>query len=120
MMKCCTAAPTTNATRASTPVSNSMNMFEIAHSLHRQYGPDPWCIYRGKHLMNFVDNHDVTRLASILTNKEHIRPAYGLLNGHAQAFHVSIMAVNGVKKVQKHQTMIMLCDRVLMHQSQMN
>lgn len=60
---------------------NSMNMFEIAHSLHRQYGLDPWCIYRGKHLMNFVDNHDVTRLASILTNKEHIRPAYGLLMG---------------------------------------
>ena len=60
---------------------NSMNMFEIAHSLHRQYGPDSWCIYRGKHLMNFVDNHDVTRLASILTNKEHIRPAYGLLMG---------------------------------------
>ena len=60
---------------------NSMNMFEIAHSLHRQYGPDPWCIYRGKHLMNFVDNHDVTRLASILTNKDHIRPAYGLLMG---------------------------------------
>ena len=60
---------------------NCMNMFEIAHSLHRQYGPDPWCIYRGKHLMNFVDNHDVTRLASILTNKEHIRPAYGLLMG---------------------------------------
>ena len=60
---------------------NSMNMFEIAHSLHRQYSSDPWCIYRGKHLMNFVDNHDVTRLASILTNKEHIRPAYGLLMG---------------------------------------
>ncbi len=60
---------------------NSMNMFEIAHSLHRQYGSDPWCIYRGKHLVNFVDNHDVTRLASILTNKKHIRPAYGLLLG---------------------------------------
>lgn len=60
---------------------NSMNMFEIAHSLHRQFGNDPWCIYRGKHLMTFVDNHDVTRLASILTNKDHIRPAYGLLMG---------------------------------------
>lgn len=58
---------------------NSMNMFEIAHSLHRQYGSDQWCIYRGRHLVTFVDNHDVTRLASILTNKEHIRPAYGLL-----------------------------------------
>ena len=60
---------------------NSMNMFEIAHSLHRQFGSDQWCIYRGKHLMTFVDNHDVTRLASILTNKKHIPLAYGLLIG---------------------------------------
>lgn len=60
---------------------NSMNLFEIAHSLHRQFGADPWCIYRGKHLVTFVDNHDVTRLASILSNKEHIPLAYGLLFG---------------------------------------
>lgn len=60
---------------------NSMNLFEIAHSLHRQYGPDPWCIYQGKHLMTFADNHDVTRLASILTNKNHIPLAYGILFG---------------------------------------
>ena len=60
---------------------NCMNMFEIAHSLHRQFGSDQWCIYRGKHLMTFVDNHDVTRLASILTNKKHIPMAYGLLMG---------------------------------------
>ena len=60
---------------------NCMNMFEIAHSLHRQFGSDQWCIYRGKHLMTFVDNHDVTRLASILTNKKHIPLAYGLLLG---------------------------------------
>lgn len=60
---------------------NSMNMFEIAHSLNRQYGPEQWCIYRGKHLMSFVDNHDVTRIASILTNKNHLPLAYGLLLG---------------------------------------
>ena len=60
---------------------NSMNMFEIAHSLNRQYGPDQWCIYRGKHLMSFVDNHDVTRIASILTNKNHLPLTYGLLLG---------------------------------------
>lgn len=60
---------------------NSMNLFEIAHSLHRQFGADPWCIYQGKHLMTFADNHDVTRLASILTNKEHIPLAYGLMLG---------------------------------------
>lgn len=60
---------------------NSMNMFEIAHSLNRQYGSENWCIYRGKHLMNFVDNHDVTRIESILTNKKHLPLAYGLLFG---------------------------------------
>ena len=60
---------------------NSMNMFEIAHSLNRQYGPEQWCIYREKHLMSFVDNHDVTRIASILTNKNHLPLTYGLLLG---------------------------------------
>lgn len=60
---------------------NSMNMFEIAHSLNRQYGPEQWCIYRGKHLMSFVDNHDVTRIASMLTNKNHLPLTYGLLLG---------------------------------------
>ena len=60
---------------------NSQNMFEIAHSLHRQFGGDPWCIYQGKHLLSFADNHDVTRLASILTDKHCIRPAYGVLFG---------------------------------------
>lgn len=60
---------------------NSMNLFEIAHSLNRQYGPEEWCIYRGKHLMNFVDNHDVTRIASLLTNPNHLPLAYGILFG---------------------------------------
>lgn len=60
---------------------NSMNMFEIAHSLQRQYGPEQWCLYRGKHLMTFVDNHDVTRIASILTNRNHLPLTYGILLG---------------------------------------
>ena len=60
---------------------NSMNLFEIGHSLNRQFGPEQWCIYRGKHLLAFSDNHDVSRLASILTNKRHLVPAYGLLLG---------------------------------------
>ena len=60
---------------------NSVNMFEIAHSLHRQFGGDPWCIYQGKHLLSFADNHDVTRLASILTDPACVRPAYGVLFG---------------------------------------
>ena len=60
---------------------NSMNMFEICHSLKNQFGPEGWCRYRGKHLLCFVDNHDVTRVASILTNPEHLPLIYGLLFG---------------------------------------
>ena len=58
---------------------NSMNMFEINHSLQRQFGNDSWCIYRGKHLLSFVDNHDVSRVASILSNENHLPLIYGLL-----------------------------------------
>ena len=58
---------------------NSMNMFEINHSLLRQFGPENWTIYKGKHLLSFVDNHDVSRVASILTNEKHLPLIYGML-----------------------------------------
>ncbi len=60
---------------------NSMNMFEIGFSLNRQFGPENWTLYKGKNLLCFADNHDVTRLATILANKEHWKPLYGLLLG---------------------------------------
>ena len=60
---------------------NSMNMFEIVHSLLRQFGPENWTLYKGKHLLTFVDNHDVTRIASILQNENHLVPIYGLAFG---------------------------------------
>lgn len=58
---------------------NSMNMFEIAHSIQRQFGKEQWCLYRGKHLLTFVDNHDVNRIASALTNEKHLPLIYGLM-----------------------------------------
>lgn len=60
---------------------NSMNMFEINHSLLRQFGPENWTLYKGKHLLSFVDNHDVTRIASILTNEKHLPLIYALCFG---------------------------------------
>lgn len=60
---------------------NSMNLFEITHSLIRQFGPEPWTLYKGLHLLCFVDNHDVTRAASVLTNPAHLPVLYGLLFG---------------------------------------
>ncbi|MEG1741431.1 MAG: alpha-amylase family glycosyl hydrolase [Acetivibrio sp.] len=60
---------------------NSLNMFEINHSLLRQFGPEDWTLYRGKHLLSFVDNHDVTRIASNLTNEKHLPLIYGMCFG---------------------------------------
>lgn len=58
---------------------NDLNMFEIAHSLNRQFGREQWCLYTGKNLYSFVDNHDVSRIATMLKNKEHLNPIYSLL-----------------------------------------
>lgn len=58
---------------------NSKNFFEICHSLNRQFGQDPWCLYTGKQLFNFVDNHDVVRIASQLEDKNHIPLIYAML-----------------------------------------
>ena len=60
---------------------NSYNMFEIVHSLKRQFGPEQWTLYKGKHLFSFVDNHDVGRIASVLDNPYHILAAYGMIYG---------------------------------------
>ena len=60
---------------------NSMNMFEIVHSLLRQFGPENWTLYKGKHLLSFVDNHDVSRIASTLTNERHLPLIYAMAFG---------------------------------------
>lgn len=57
---------------------NEHNYFEIAHTVKRLYGmggnrPD------GLRLYNFLDNHDVERIASKLTNKGHYYPVHILL-----------------------------------------
>lgn len=60
---------------------NSMNMFEINHSLLRQFGQDGQGLYRGMKLLSFVDNHDVSRVASILQNEKHLPLIYAVLFG---------------------------------------
>ncbi len=60
---------------------NSMNMFEIVHSLLRQFGPENWTLYKGCHLLSFVDNHDVSRIASNLTNESHLPLIYAMAFG---------------------------------------
>lgn len=54
---------------------NSLNMFEMAHTIKRNYGE----MYRGQTLFSFVDNHDVERIASKLTDLEKLPLIYGML-----------------------------------------
>ncbi len=60
---------------------NSANMHEISFSLNRQFGAENWCLYTGKNLLSFVDNHDVARIATVLENKEHLPLVYGMMFG---------------------------------------
>ena len=45
------------------------------------YDSTNWTLYKGKHLLSFVDNHDVTRVASILNNIRHLPLIYALAFG---------------------------------------
>lgn len=56
---------------------NDKNYFEIGYSLNRQFGNGG--IYKDLCLYNFVDNHDVNRLASMLKKQEHLPVVYTLL-----------------------------------------
>lgn len=58
---------------------NSNNLFEIEHSLTRLFSAQPWALYTGKSLMNFVDNHDVERAATALREKRNLLNLYTLL-----------------------------------------
>ncbi len=49
---------------------NDHNYFEIAHSLNRQFSYGG--IYQNIYTYNFVDNHDVNRIASELHDKNHL------------------------------------------------
>jgi len=53
------------------------NYFEIAYALNRQFGEGE--LYQHLPLYNFVDNHDVNRVASNLRSPAHLYPLYLLL-----------------------------------------
>jgi glycosidase len=58
---------------------NSQNLFEIEHSLTRLFSDQPWALYTGKRMLNFVDNHDVVRAYTALLEKRNINNLYTLL-----------------------------------------
>lgn len=56
---------------------NDRNYFEFAHSVDREFGD--WGMYKNLYLYNFADNHDVTRLASIIRDKKLQKNVYTML-----------------------------------------
>ncbi|WP_026888455.1 alpha-amylase family glycosyl hydrolase [Clostridium beijerinckii] len=77
---------------------NDKNYFEIAYSLNRLFGSGG--IYKNLCLYNFVDNHDVNRLASTLKKSEYIYNSYILLYtmpGVPSVYYGSEYGLKGVK-----------------------
>lgn len=78
---------------------NDNNFFEIAYSLKRQFGQGG--IYRNIPLYNFLDNHDVNRIASTLKCSEHLPLVYGLLftmPGVPSVYYGSEFAIQGKRE----------------------
>ncbi|MDY6867615.1 MAG: alpha-amylase family glycosyl hydrolase [Chloroflexota bacterium] len=78
---------------------NDANYYEVAYTLNRQFGEEG--LYRGSYLYNFVDNHDVDRVASKLDIPAHLYPLYLLLftmPGIPSVYYGSEWGVEGVKQ----------------------
>lgn len=77
---------------------NDKNYFEIAHSLRRQFAKGG--IYENLRLYNFLDNHDVNRIASLLKCKADLSNAYTLMflmPGVPSVYYGSEWGIEGVK-----------------------
>jgi glycosidase len=80
---------------------NDRNMFEIAYTLQQQFGADGKL--RGLGLYSFADNHDVSRVASMLTNPAALVPLYTLMfsmPGVPSIYYGSEFGIRGRKEDQ--------------------
>ena len=60
---------------------NSANMFEIIHSLLRLFEDQQWAVCRGAHLLSFADNHDVSRIATLIQDPNCLPLVYAMVYG---------------------------------------
>lgn len=78
---------------------NDRNYFEFAHSVDRQCGD--WGMYKNIYMYNFADNHDVTRLSSIIRDKELQKNVYTMLYcmpGVPSVYYGSEVGMEGKKQ----------------------
>jgi cyclomaltodextrinase / maltogenic alpha-amylase / neopullulanase len=78
---------------------NDRNFFELSWNLNREFGTEG--MYRDLTLYNFLDNHDVNRLASTVKDRAHLVALYGLLftvPGVPSVYYGSEWGLRGEKK----------------------
>lgn len=77
---------------------NDKNFFEVAYSLNRQFGDGG--IYKYAPLYNFLDNHDVNRIASVVKDSKFLIPLYAMLftvPGVPSIYYGSEWGIRGVR-----------------------
>ncbi len=57
---------------------NSKNLCDIGFNVNREFNSE-WGLYKGKLLYNFVDNHDVNRVASLINDKKDLFNVYSII-----------------------------------------
>ena len=75
---------------------NDTNYHEIAYSFKRLFGQDG--MIKNKCLYNFVDNHDVNRVASEIKDSKHLYPLYLMMytmNGFTSIYYKSELGADG-------------------------
>jgi glycosidase len=85
---------------------NDNNFFELAWTLNRQSGPEG--MYREIGLYNFVDNHDVQRIASTLKQPQDLAAIYTILYtipGTPAVYYGSEWGLHGQRQIHSDRTL---------------
>lgn len=79
---------------------NEMNFFDLSYNLDREFGAGKG-LYKYAPLYNFLDNHDVNRVCSVLKNpRQQLYLVYGLLfaiPGIPSVYYGSELGIKGVR-----------------------
>lgn len=79
---------------------NSKNLCDIGFNVNREFNRE-WGLYKGKLLYNFVDNHDVNRVASLIKDEKDLFNVYSILYtlpGVPSIYYGSEWGIKGNKK----------------------
>lgn len=78
---------------------NEKNMYELSYNLNREFGMEEG-MYKNLPLFNFVDNHDVNRIASTVKSQDELPLLYGLLftiPGTPSVYYGSEFGIKGAR-----------------------